>query len=203
MADASAIWAWISDPKNQATLAWIGGAVVAAAGSVAGFYFTYIKPRRAQDEPANADDAIAGVGEIAILVGGVDFNLEIFAQRFRKVRPGEASIDGWMIDDKGCCPLHQNVGFFKILKYDLARSGFSYGDPYKFYCRVPNQKETIDKCYALLCRQEYIVTGKGKTCPDDDKFYQVWFVSGREPVFPNARSLYFLNNKFDYKARAS
>ena len=143
-----------------------------------------------------SDGSIPPVIDITVLIGSPDFDLQVFVQKFRKCRTGETSIDGLTEDEEGLCPLTKSDGFFKILKYDLSTMGFEKGDPYKFYCHIQNDRNTIDRCYALLCRQGYIVTGEGEPDADDEDFYKVWFVSGREATYPEPVSLFFLNNKF-------
>lgn len=204
------MWEWISDPTNQKTLAWIGGAI---AGVVWFLYTVYskmsAKRRKPKEETGRGSDrqaegsitSVAPVGEIVVLLEGkVDFSLQVFAQRLRPCRPGEHSEDNLMIDENGRLELTRGENFFRILKKDLLAAGYEKGDPYKFFCRVPNEPDVIYDCYALLCDSDYIVTGKGREDPTDSRCYQIWFVSGREPTYPNPVSLYFLNNQFEYRS---
>lgn len=192
----SAVWEWFLNKEIRSAASWViaGLAIVFALALIIAKRLV----RNHSPRTLASNGSIPPVMEIIVLIGNPDFELELYVQKFRKCRSGETSIDGLKEDEEGLCPLIRSEGFFKILKYDLTKRGFEKGDPYKFYCRIPNDPNTIDKCYALLCRQGYIVTGEGEPDANDNNFYRVWFVSGREKTYPKPESLYYLNNMFVY-----
>jgi len=151
--------------------------------------------------PVPKDAGIEGLEDIVLLLGDLGDGAKVFVQRMRPVRQDEASLDGLKEDEHGRCEIARTGHHYKILKRVLADHGFGEGDPYKFYCLLPNEPARIDACMARLCRADCFVTGEGQVDPGEKGQYRVWFISGREPTKEKPHSLFLLNNRFEYKGR--
>lgn len=97
----------------------------------------------------------------------------------------------WIENDK--FKIEPSRDGFALLKEDIGKRMKDPADPYKFYMKVADSPESINKYYLRLLQARHVVTGCGE--PDDENNkWRIWFLLSSQPIHPYPTSPTNLNH---------